>query len=108
MKSVARKVMIYSMVGVMQIGLGTAVVAASPLYNDGPQRIVQLDDRYHENYRQREHDEWRRHEIERHEREMRRRDRESYREWHERQEREMRYHEHERHEYERNHPGFHW
>jgi hypothetical protein len=43
-KNLAKKIMIYSMAGMMQVGLAVTVVAASPLYNDGPQRIVQLDD----------------------------------------------------------------
>jgi hypothetical protein len=42
MNSLAKKIMIYSMVGMMQVGLGTAVVAASPLYNDGTQRICTI------------------------------------------------------------------
>ncbi len=75
MKNTVKKIMIYAMVGLMQVGLGTAVAAASPLYNDGSPRLVQLDDR-HDRERQ---------ENERHEREMRRRDHESEREWHERQ-----------------------
>ncbi len=75
MKNIAKRVMIYSMIGLMQIGLGATVVAASPLYNDGSPRIIQLDNR-HDRERQ---------ENERHEREMRRRDHESEREWRERQ-----------------------
>jgi hypothetical protein len=80
-KNVARKIMIYSMVGMMQVGLGATVgatvIEASPFYNDGSQ-IVQLD-------RQSEHDERQRQENERHEREMRRHDGENDRDWHERQ-----------------------
>ncbi len=55
MKKLAKRIMIYSMVGMMQIGLGATVVAASPLYNDGPQRIVQLDGRYYNHYERRRH-----------------------------------------------------
>jgi hypothetical protein len=61
------------MVGLMQIGLGTAVVAASPLYNDGPQQIVQLDDGYYhdgyyrDGYRHHYREERRWHERYRHE-----------------------------------------
>jgi hypothetical protein len=87
-KRIAKKIMIYSLAGIIQIGIGTAVVAASPLYSDGPQRLVQLDDRHDDNDRQREHDKRQREENERHEREMRRHDGESEREWHERQKRE--------------------
>jgi hypothetical protein len=87
MRSIAKKIMIYSMVGLMQVGLGTAVVAASPLYNDGPQQIVQLD-------RQGDHDQRQREENQRHEREMRRHDHESDRDWNDRQWRENQRHEH--------------
>lgn len=80
MNSTAKKIMIYSMAGIMQVGLGATVVAASPLYNDGSQQIVQLDDR---------HDQ----ENIRHEREMRRHDGENDRDWHDRQDRENRRHE---------------
>jgi ABC-type Zn2+ transport system substrate-binding protein/surface adhesin len=81
MNGLVKKMMIYSMVGLMQVGFGTAVVAASPLYNDGPQQIVQLD-------RQSDHDQRQHEENERHEREMRQHDGESDRDWHERQDRE--------------------
>jgi hypothetical protein len=95
MKSIAKKIMIYSLAGIMQVGLGATVVAASPLYNDGPQRIVQLDDGYnHDGDRQREHDRRQREENDRHEREMRRHDGESERDWHERQRIENERHEH--------------
>jgi hypothetical protein len=109
MRNLAKKIMIYSMVGMMQVGLGATVgatvIEASPFHNDGVPRIVQLDGRHDE---QRENEEWRRHEIGRHEQEMRRHHNENDREWHERQERENRHHEHERHEYELHHQGFHW
>jgi hypothetical protein len=86
MKSLAKKIMIYSLAGIMQVGLGATVVAASSLHIDDSQRIVQLDSGdYPDNDRQRERVERRRQENERHEREMRRRDHESEREWHERQ-----------------------
>jgi hypothetical protein len=99
MKNIVKKVAIYSMVGIMQVGFGASVIEASPLHNDGPQRIVQLDDRDHDgereherNERQREHDRRHREENERHEREMRRHDHESDRDWHDRQERERQRH----------------
>ncbi len=80
MNSMTKKVMIYSMVGMMQVGLGTAVVAASPLYDGGSPQIVQLDNRHdQENYR--------------HEREMRQHDGENDRDWHDRRDRENRRHE---------------
>jgi ABC-type Zn2+ transport system substrate-binding protein/surface adhesin len=86
MKGVVKKVIIYSLAGIMQVGLGATVIEASPLYNDDSQRIVQLDDR-HDEHDRRQHEENRRHE-----REMRRHDHESERDWHERQERENRRH----------------
>jgi len=85
--------MIYSLAGIMQVGLGATVIEASPLHYEGSYRIVQLDDRHgHEDERQREHDERQRQENERHEREMRRHQHESEQEWHERQERENQRH----------------
>jgi hypothetical protein len=80
MKNTAKKIVLYSMVGLMQVGLGTAVVAASPLYNDGSQQIVQLDAR---------HDQ----ENARHEQEMRRHAGENDRDWHARQDKENQRHE---------------
>lgn len=74
MNSMIRKLMIYSLVGMMQGGLGTAVIAASPLHNDGSQRIVQLDNRQQQIL-----------ETQRHEREMRQRPSESEQGWRARQ-----------------------
>ncbi|HWR06682.1 hypothetical protein [Sporomusa sp.] len=106
MRIVAKKVIIYSMLGLMQVGMFSSIAAAAPgsLHNDNPQRIVQLDrhDRHdrdrHERDRRREHDERLRREHERHEQEMRRRPFESRREWHERQRRENERHNRELHE----------
>lgn len=89
MKNIAKKAIIYSMVGIMQVGFSVSVIEASPQHS--PQQIIQLDN--HDNDRQREHDERLRQENERHEREMRRRDNESDQEWHERQKREKKRHE---------------
>jgi predicted phage gp36 major capsid-like protein len=86
------------MIGIMQIGLFATVAEASPLYNESPQRIVQLDRHDHhdrDNDRRRQHDERLRRENERHEKEMRRRHHESEREWRERQRRENERHERE-------------
>jgi hypothetical protein len=82
MKNITKKLMIYSMVGMMQMGLGAAAIEASPLHTDGSPKIVQLDDRHDRE----------RHENERHQREMRRHDHESDRDWHDRQERENQQH----------------
>ena len=87
------------MLGMMQVGLGSTVVAASPLYNNGPQRIVQLDDEHDHDRRQHE-------ENKRHEREMRRHEHESEREWHERQREENERHENTMHEIEAGILGF--
>ncbi|MBP2660573.1 MAG: hypothetical protein H6Q69_3605 [Firmicutes bacterium] len=86
MKKIVKKIMIYSMVGMMQLGLGATVIEASPLHNDGPD-MQQQDDRHDQDRHERE-----RHERERHEREMQRRHHESEREWHDRQEREKQRH----------------
>jgi hypothetical protein len=91
-KSIVKKVAIYSMVGIMQVGFGASIIEASPLHNDASQRIVQLDNRHHDNDRQREHDRREREENQRHEREMRRHRHESEHDWHDRQERERRRH----------------
>ncbi|VBB07319.1 Hypothetical protein LUCI_2563 [Lucifera butyrica] len=111
MKSIVKKTIIYSMIGMIEMGFGASAVFASPVYSyNGPQQIVQLDDRHdrdndrwreqrrHEEERRREHDERLRRENERHEREMQRRRHESEREWHERQERERQRHDETLHE----------
>lgn len=93
MKSIVKKVIIYSMVGMMQLSLGASVIEASPRHDD-QQYEQRYDDRDHDgDYdRHRDHDERLRRENERHEREMHRRDYESRREWRERQERENQRH----------------
>jgi flagellar biosynthesis GTPase FlhF len=101
MKNIVKKIAVYSMVGMMQIGFGASVIEASPLHNEGSQQIVQMDNRdNHDNERQRERDRRQREENERHEREMRRHHHESEREWHERQEREKQRHDNTMHEIE--------
>ena len=77
MKNVAKKMMIYPLAGIMQIGSGLAIVEASPLHSTVPQQIVQLDN----NDRRQEHDRRQQAENQRHEREMRRRDNENDRDW---------------------------
>jgi len=88
MKNIVQKIAIFSMVGMMQLGFGSSVIEAAPLYNGDSQHIVQLDDRHDQDRHERE-----RIENERHEREMRRREREDEREWRERQHRENERHE---------------
>jgi ABC-type Zn2+ transport system substrate-binding protein/surface adhesin len=85
-KRIMKKIMIYSMVGIMQLGLGATVIEASPLHNDGPY-MEQQDNRHDHERHERE-----RIENERHEREMRRHHHESEWEWHERQKREQQRH----------------
>lgn len=93
MNSVVKKTIVFSMIGIMQIGWGAAVTEASPLFTgNAQQRIIQVDRPHGDNDRQREHDERMRKENERHEREMKRRPHESDRDWHDRRERENKRH----------------
>lgn len=95
MKNVVKKVVIFSMVGMMQIGFGASVIEASPLHI-GSSDIQQLNrhdrNRYEHERRERHRHERQRMERERHEREMRRHRHESYHEWRERQRAEERRH----------------
>lgn len=99
MKNLTKKIMIFSMVGMIQVGFGAAVLEASPLHNNDSHRFVQSDDRHdkhdreYRQHRQHEHDERLRKENERHHHEMERRHHESRRAWHERQEKEKQQHE---------------
>jgi hypothetical protein len=78
MRNLTKKIMVYSMVGMMQLGLGatvgSTVIEASPLHNDSPQRIVQLDSRQQQII-----------ENQRHEREIRQRPNEDEQGWRARQ-----------------------
>jgi hypothetical protein len=82
MKSFVKKGIIYSLIGIMQLGIGASVIEASPK---------------HENRHHKQHWDNRDHEIQeeraRHEREMERRDHEEEWQWKERQEREKDHHE---------------
>lgn len=82
MKSIAKKIVIYSMIGIMQVGLGASVIEASP--------------RHHNNHHEQRYED-RQHRIQeenrRHEREMMRRAHEDERHWRERQDREKAHHE---------------
>lgn len=86
MNKLVKKVIIYSMVGIMQIGFGASIIEASPRDNNRYQ-----EQRYEDNHKNREQKI--REENERHEREMQRRHNESERGWHDRQEREKDHHE---------------
>lgn len=83
MRNMTKKIMIYSMVCLMQVGFGATIIEASSLYSDGSQQIVLLDDQ-HRNDNQRRYEQQRR-ENERHDQAMRRYNHESDRDWHERQ-----------------------
>ena len=85
MNSIVKKAVVFSMIGLMQVGLGASVIEASPRHDD------RHDHRYES--RQRDRDERIREERARHEREMQRRHYESEREYRERQEREKEHHE---------------
>jgi hypothetical protein len=93
MKNLTKKIMIFSMVGMMQVGVGAAISEASPLHTEDSHRFIQFDDRHDDDHwRQHEHDERLHRENERHRHEMERRHHESRWEWHERQERERQQH----------------
>jgi len=85
MNNMVKKIMIYSLAGIMQFGLGAAVIEASPLHTDGTPQLVQLD-------RHDGREERRQNENRRHEREMHRHYRESDRDWNDRQWRENQRH----------------
>jgi len=97
MKNLTKKILICSLAGMMQVGLGASVIQASPLQNFDGQKIVQLDDRQD---RQRQHDDRQQQENERHDREMQRHHNENDRDWHERQDRENERHDNTMHEIE--------
>ncbi len=93
MKSLAKKAVAYSLVAILQLGIGAATLEASPR-NDTHQNQNQARDnrdrneqqRYQSNERDRHDREMRqREENERHDREMQRRHNESEREWRDRQ-----------------------
>lgn len=89
MKNIIKKIAIFSMAGLMQIGFGASIIEASPLHNE----IVPMQQQDGRHNRDQDRHERERIENERHEREMKRRPNEGEREWHERQR-----HEKERHE----------
>jgi len=45
MNSMVKKLLVYSLAGIMQVGFCATMVVASPLHNDGPEQFIQLDDR---------------------------------------------------------------
>lgn len=86
MRSIVKKMVIYSMVGLMQVGFGASIIEASPRHNDQQHERRQEDRPEHRDERINK-------ERARHEKEMQRRDHENEHEWRERQEREKKHHE---------------
>ena len=43
MNKITKQIMIYSLAGIMQLGLGVTAVEASPLHIKGTQSVVQLE-----------------------------------------------------------------
>lgn len=82
MKDFVKKGIIFSLIGVMQLGIGASVTEASPRH-ENKQHKQHWDDR---DYKIQE-------ERERHEREMKRHDHEEEWQWKERQEKEKAHHE---------------
>lgn len=84
MKSIAKKIIVFSMVGLMQVGLfATVAEAASPRQPERPRYEQRHDHQRQE--REKEKQRKIKQENERHEKEMKRRPFESQRKWKERQ-----------------------
>lgn len=81
MKSLAKKVVAYTMVGLFSLGIGTGVIEASPRDHDnrGQQQKRYTQERRDDRQARRDV------EVRRHEREMQRRNNENYHAWQERQ-----------------------
>ena len=97
MKSILKKIAIYSMLGVMQLGIGASVIEASPQHRDSIPMQQQYD-RQEQKPNQSERGEKDRQDRERaekkrHEQEMKRRPHETENQWHERQKGEKEHHE---------------
>ncbi|SDE01041.1 hypothetical protein [Sporomusa acidovorans] len=97
MKKLAKKLIIFSMVGLMQVGMFASVAAAAPPRPNDPSGFEQRDEHHHRDL-EREKQRRIREENERHEKEMKRRPFESKQHWHERQKREIQRHERAIHE----------
>lgn len=102
MNSLLKKVVVYSVIGALQVGVYIGTTEASPKHHDrqdnnsryGREHREQ-EERARENHRreQQAREQRAREEHDRHERELNRRHHETEREWHERQEREKEHHE---------------
>lgn len=90
MNKIMKKVTVFSMIGLMQVGLGVSVIEAAP-FQPGSHRLEQQqrDDRHRQ---EQERNHRIKAENERHEREMKRRPHESKKDWHERQKKEKERH----------------
>lgn len=95
MKKLAKKLIIFSMVGLMQVGMFASAAEAAAPRPDDPSGFEQRDEHHH---RDMERERRIREENERHEKEMKRRPHESKQHWHERQKHEMERHERAIHE----------
>jgi len=78
MRNLAKRIIVYSIVGMMQFGFGAIVVSASPFSNDDSPGILNLDGQH-------EHDQRQSQENERHKKEMHRHSDESDQDWNDRQ-----------------------
>jgi len=96
MKIVAKKVIIYSMLGLMQLGMFSSVAAASPRQEEPP-RFEQRNDHQQRDL-EKEKEQRLHEENKRHEQEMKRHPFESKKQWHERQKQENERHERAIHE----------
>ena len=92
MKTLTKKIVIYSMIGLMQLGLGSSVLEASPKHNE-QQHSQRYQERAHHEQQHNGRDQRIHEEKDRHTREMQRHEFENDREWHERQDREREHHE---------------
>lgn len=94
MKNMAKKIVVFSLIGLMQVGVGASITEASARY-DNNHSEHRYEERCKDHHNNNHHNRERRiqEENDRHEREMRRLDYENEREYRERQEREKEHHE---------------
>jgi len=97
MRSITKKMMIYSLAGMLQLGFGASIIEASPLHNVNLP-VGQQYDQYAQrgpgpNPNERDRHEKERAENQRHEHEMKRRPHESEKAWQKRQKKEIQRHE---------------
>jgi hypothetical protein len=88
MKSLAKKFVVFSLIGLMQVGLGASVLEASPRHDDH-----RRDYRYEQRQKEKDREARIREERARHEREMQRHHHESDWQYQERMKREKDHHE---------------